>query len=99
MTAAPVGHHNALVRRGGGKYDAVLVKAVFSKRGDLLSARKADTERRQRERTGARMCFEVAQLVPEKPQRPNCYRGIHQAKQQAGTNQSQLRYQHQRECE
>ena len=42
------------------------------------------------------MRLEIPQLMPEEPQCPHSHSSVHQPKQQAGANQTQLRHQHQR---
>ena len=96
VPAAPGGYHDALVGRGFGKDDTVLVKMVFGQRGDLPGTGKTGRQRCQRQRASHGVRLQVPQFMPEQPQRPHGHRRIHQAEQHAGADQPKLRHQHQR---
>ena len=87
---------DALVGRGGGEDDAVLVELVFRQGGDAVRKGEGGRQRRQREHAGQRVRPEAAQFVPEQPQRPGAHGGVHQAEEQPGADHAQLRHQQQR---
>ncbi len=93
---APLGDHNALVRRGGGKHHPVLVELVFRQRRDMACHGHACAQCQRHQHAHHGMLVPAVQFMAEQPQRPQGDAHIHQPEQQPCADQAQLRHQQQR---